>query len=161
MGPDRRCKMQGTTSGPVNPDQGDKAEARDVRGQLLPWWVKLFSWMFLTLGGIALVGLALGWASEQQMKYAVFGLEATMRPYDAVPFLVAVLVLAHGVAAYGLLSKRSWGVIGGLMCASSGVSVCLVTMALHGGFSFRAELLLEVPFIWKLLRIRREWEGTA
>ena len=153
--------MQKTANPPVNSDQGDSTEARDVRWELLPWWVKLFSWMFLAFGGLALVVLAFGWAVDREMEFAVFGLEASGLPYDAVPLLVAVLLIAHGVAAYGLLWARSWGVIGGLMCASAAVSVCLVTMAQQAGLSFRGELILEVPFVWKLLRIRREWEGTA
>ncbi|HEX9699848.1 MAG TPA: hypothetical protein VGD06_10350 [Acidobacteriota bacterium] len=145
----------------MNSNHADTTDARDLRRALLPLWIKLFSWMFLVFGGLALVGLVLGWAVERESEFALFGLEATERPYDAIPLLVALLLVAHGVAAYGLLSARSWGVIAGLIVASSGVSVCLVTMAQQGGMPFRGELILEVPFVWKLLRLRREWEGTA
>jgi hypothetical protein len=145
----------------VNSDHADATDPRDVRRELLPLWIKLFSWMFLALGGIGLIWLVLGWAIEKETEFAAFGLEASGLPYDAVPFLVTLLLVAHGAAAYGLLSARSWGVIAGLIVASAGVSVCLVTMAQQGGMPFRGELILEVPFVWKLLRIRREWEGTA
>lgn len=106
-----------------------------TRKQLLPWWIKVFMWIFL-LGG-------------------VFG----------VLIAVPVVYLLKGVTSFGLITQKNWAIKIGLVDASLCIFLCLIAMIYpllngHFNFSLRLELALLVPYLLRLLRIRVEWENA-
>jgi len=130
---------------------------------LLPWWIKVFMWIFL-VGGVFVIGIAAA---------AVFGITATLSIYgfdtseivSPVGILLVIVYSIKAVTSYGLIAQKDWAIKIGLVDASLGIFLCLVAMIypfLYGqwNFSLRLELALLFPYLLRLLRIRVEWENS-
>lgn len=136
------------------------------RKDLLPWWIKVFIWIFLIVGAIALLGF-IGGLIGFTFEISLYGLE-TNEPISMLGISVILLFLFKGFTAYSLLKESDWAIIAGIADALVGIILCSFTM-LHplfnpqGGtnFIFRLELLLLIPYFIKLLRIRPQWEKST
>lgn len=151
--------MQNTESDVIDSFATKAAQLR--RRDLLPWWIKTFTWIFIITGGIAVLSFvaALFGVSFQM---AFYGLETSDPQSLTGIFLIAVFLL-KGFTAFGLWTEKDWAVIVGLIDASIGIAICFAVMFFivdrEGGFSFRAELLLLIPFLLKQVSIREAWKN--
>jgi Mn2+/Fe2+ NRAMP family transporter len=130
------------------------------RKTLLPWWIKTFAWIFLVMGIIAVVCLVIGLFVDN-LSLAIYNLETT-DIYSLSGLSIFMIYLLKGVTSYGLLFGKNWGVQLALADAVIGVLVCLATMFFNigdsQGINFRLELLLLIPYLIKMIKIREEWE---
>lgn len=134
------------------------------RRALLPWWMKVFIWIFMVAGALSIavfVAGLLGWHAE----LSLYGLTS----YDALSFtgiVISILFFIKGLVAYGLWAEKDWAINLGYVDAIAGILFCLYMMLgvrfFHpdAGFTFRLELLLLIPYLIKLRQLHPEWDKS-
>jgi len=129
---------------------------------LLPWWIKVFIWIFLLFGVVAPIGLIVGLAGFTY-PIALYGVE-TNDPLSLVGIGLMLIFLIKGVTAYGLWTEKNWALDLGQIDAILGIVICILVMIglqLPGGHrfssSFRLEIFLLIPFLLKLRDLKRVW----
>jgi hypothetical protein len=141
------------------------------RRSLLPWWIKAFAWIFMAFGVFAPVGFIFG-VLGFTFQLSLYGL-STNDPMSALGLTVTAIFFIKGVAAFALWTEKDWAINAGQIDAFIGICVCLVVMlflpfisetntgetkTFNIGFSFRIELLLLIPYLVKLGRIKSKWK---
>ena len=137
-------------------------DARPRRWELLPTWIKVFTYLFLLTGvviPIAFVASLLGFATS----LSLYGIQS-LTPFDPAGALLAALFVFKGIAAYGLFNEERWGIfvamvdgiIGIIVCSTMMIVVPIVTQQQE--YTFRLELLLLVPYVMRLQHLRLPWE---
>ncbi|WP_341842208.1 hypothetical protein [Chitinophaga caseinilytica] len=130
-----------------------------TRRKLLPVWIKIFCWIFVFVGGLAvlvLVASALG----MEVSLSIYGLKDTSGFSPAGLTIVASFLL-KGYVSYGLLSGQKWAVDLAIVDALIGIIICLTTtiITISGGeLTLRLEIVLLALYLWKMLKIRNEWK---
>ena len=133
------------------------------RRELLPWWIKVFMWIFLIFGAlipfVVLIGI-FGYSGQ----LSLYGLE-TNEPLSIIGISVTTIFLIKGITAYGLLKEKHWAIKLGIADSILGISICTFLMIYpllntETKFVFRLELLLLIPYLLKLLKIKFAWENT-
>ncbi len=128
------------------------------RKQLLPKWVRFFSWIFLVLLAspiILIVGMFIG-----DTRYSLFGINyygSSLRP---LPIFIILIMTFHGIAAYGLLWSKRWGVNVGIICGLVGALLSMIGMI--GAFSrgqvhFEFSIIAQLLFLIALFNVREKW----
>jgi hypothetical protein len=82
-----------------------------------------------------------------------------------VAIAISAIIISLAVSAYGLLFGKSWGLNTCLVTGYGGAAICLGTMA-YSNFSgnsltIRLELLVHVPYLMKLHKIKPLWHGAG
>ena len=136
------------------------------RKDLLPWWIKVFIWIFLIFGVIAPLGLILG-ILGYKFEISLYGFE-TNEPISIIGISMILIFLFKGFTAYSLLKEKNWAIIVGIMDAIIGIALCSFAMlyplfnSVEGvSLTFRLELLLLIPYLIKLLKIKSDWEKST
>ncbi len=142
----------------------DYLDQTKSRKELLPWWIKVFMWIFLVLG-VFVVGIAFASIFEFSTVLSLYGFSTT-EIWSPVGILLLFVFILKAVTSYGLIAKKSWAIKLGITDAGLGIFLCLFvivyTIATKGfNFSMRLELLFLVPYLLRLLRIRVEWESAV
>jgi len=134
------------------------------RRALLPTWIKVFTWIFLIFGILAPFSLIFGIAGYQ-FNLSLYGLD-TMNPITLIGILIMSLSALKGTVAFGLWTEKTWAVNLAIIDAIVGIVICLIlTFASplmtvdegHVGFSFRIELLILIPYLLKMRKIKPDW----
>ncbi len=131
------------------------------RRKLLPWWIKVFCWIFMVMGGAAILGIPLA-LTGSRLNLAIFGLE-TNEPASAIGMFILGVMIFKGFSAFALWTEKNYAVILGKIDAVFGIIICLFVMfVLPGlinkpGFSFRLELALLIPYFIRLNKIQKSW----
>jgi hypothetical protein len=99
------------------------------RRQLLPWWIKVFIWIFLVFGSIVPIGLIAA-VFGYNFQIALYGLE-TNQPLSIIGLLLCVLFLLKGAVAYGLWTEKDWAVKLGIVDAIIGIAICCFIMLVY------------------------------
>jgi hypothetical protein len=139
---------------------------RDIlvrRRKLLPIWIKIFIWIFIVFGALGLLGFTAALFSAN-FDASFYGLQ-TNDPSSRTGLFICFLFVFKGIVSLGLWTEKNWAVDLGIIDAILGITVCSATMILpftgsDMSFSFRLELLLLIPYLIKLLKIRREWKDA-
>ncbi len=130
---------------------------KQYRKNLVPKWIKFFGWLFIVVGSLVpFVGIFSA-ISGIEGEFSFYGLQEKGSVLAFVPLLIIALFVAHAICAYGLLFGKSWGVISCLTLAYISTAICIFTMFSVGSGSIRLELLLLIPYIIKLHKIRKIW----
>lgn len=134
------------------------------RRSLLSGWIKFFTWIFLFFGVMAPIGLILGIFMD--FPLSLYGLD-TSQVYSLTGLGVVALFLIKGLTAYGLWWEKDWAVTLAIGDAVIGIVICVLMMLNNpivevedGFFNFtglRLELLFLIPYLIKMLRIRKVW----
>lgn len=134
------------------------------RRKLLPWWIKTFIWLFMILGGMAVLILPYGFTSKP-IQLALYGIEAYFI-FSATGLTLLAIFFLKGLAAYALWTEKDAGVSLGLIDGTLGLLICLFLMigypfvehiaGVKSGFRF--EIILLIPYLIKLVTIREAWE---
>ena len=133
---------------------------RTNRRQLLPWWIKVFCWLFIILGVFAFVGLILGLLGSK-IDLSIYGFE-TDEPLSLIGILIIVVLLFKLFTALSLWFEKSYAITLGKIDAISGIVLCLIHMVYpdfinNFHVAFRFELLLLIPYLLKLNKIQNNW----
>ena len=134
------------------------------RKNLLPWWIKVFMWIFLVFGVFAPIGFVLG-IMGYHYQLSLYGLD-TSDPMSTTGICILLLFLLKGLTSYGLLREEDWAIKLGLLDAVIGSILCILIMIFPIYFSgpnaktsFRLELVFLLIFLNKLLKIKYAWEN--
>ncbi len=134
-------------------------EGKVSRKSLIPLWIKIFSWIFLVFGFFTPIILIAG-IFMQNITLSLYGLEA-YTPYSLTGGFITALFMFKGIVAFGILKSEDWAVKFGIIDAIMGIIVCVALMIYPmfsgGSVSFRGELLLLIPYLIKLVKIKDEW----
>ncbi len=131
------------------------------RKKLLPLWIKIFAWIFLVLGVLAVVSVVLS-LFINNLTLAIYHIETTDAFSLAGVAIIAVYLL-KGFTAYGLLWAKKWGVQLAIVDGVAGIIICLLALFLPETFtgesdvSFPLELLLLIPYLVRMLKIKDQW----
>lgn len=136
------------------------------RRSLLPWWIKVFLWIFMVFAIIAPAGIVLG-LMEVPFQLSLYGL-TTNDPLSMVGLFLTAVFLLKGIVAVGLWSEKDWAINLGMVDAVLGIAVCVFMMIIYPlinntGFqvTFRLEIVLLILFLIKLSKIKNDWEKLA
>ncbi|MBC3538401.1 hypothetical protein ACFSC6_16555 [Rufibacter sediminis] len=150
---------------PVSSAFEELQETKGRRRDLLPWWIKTFTWLFLLMAAVVPIGVVMG-LMGLNFSISLYGFETT-DPISATGIVLTVLILFKGVTAYGLWTEKDWAVRLGIVDAIIGLVACAVAMFVlplvdrSEGFvlNFRLEPILLILYLLKLQRIKPTWEA--
>jgi len=133
------------------------------RKKLIPWWIRIFIWIFLFFGAVAPLGLIFG-ILGYKFQLSIYGLQ-TNEPISLIGMSIIVIFLFKGITSYSLLKQKVWAVTLGIIDAIIGIFICSFIMiypfinsdsGLNSTFSI--ELLLLIPYLLKMIKIKTDWE---
>ncbi|MCF7569450.1 hypothetical protein L3X37_13935 [Sabulilitoribacter arenilitoris] len=132
------------------------------RRKLLPWWIKIFCWIFMFFGIMAFICLILGFTNIKP-SLSFYGFESN-EPFSLIGLLVISIGILKGITAFALWFEKDFAIKIGKIDAIVGIVLSIISMLvlpfLKEGFSItiRLELALLIPFLIKLNKIQKEWE---
>lgn len=144
-------------------DVSADAGAAVTRKQLVPLWIKIFGWIFMVMGGVVPLLAIVAGAMGQTASYEIFGLQHRGSPLHPLALLISALFVSLAVSAYGLLFGKPWGVDACMATGFVGVALCLGTSVysiFQGAPNLRLELLVQVPYLLKLRKIKPLWQSA-
>lgn len=130
---------------------------------LLPIWIKLFSWTFLIGGGIITIFLMAG-PFLNHVNLSLYGITAN-KLYSMKGLLIAFLFVYKGIAAYGLCFEQKWAIQAAIVDAIIGIGICLIMMVIipftspNISFTLRLELIPLYFYLVKMQKIKKTWES--
>lgn len=137
------------------------------RRDLIPKWIKFFVFLFLFLGALGASMLVVrNLMGANTGESTIYGLESNVF-FSPLGILIHAILIFKVVVSYGLWMEKDWAVKFGIIDAILGLIVCVTVMAIlpliasKGGkneLNLRFEILLLIPYLYQLLKIRREWE---
>jgi hypothetical protein len=132
------------------------------RRDLLPMWIKVFTWLFMIFGAFAPLGLIAG-LFGYPASLSLYGF-STMNPLSLVGLCLIALFVLKGIVAFGLWTEKDWAIRLAEADAFLGIVLCVFSMIISPllskevfSLNFRIELFLLVPYILKLKRIKYDW----
>jgi len=143
----------------------EEFESNKRRRELLPWWIKVFCWLFMLFGIMAFVCLILGFTNIKP-ALAFYGFESN-EPFSLNGMLVIAVGILKGITAFSLWFEKDFAIKLGKTDAIIGIIICGISMLiipfLNDGFNIqiRLELALLIPFLLKLNKIEKEWESIT
>ena len=133
------------------------------RRKLLPWWIKIFIWIFLVFGVIAFIALLFA-PFGLKIPMAFYGLQ-TNDPLSLTGLILIAVFLFKGITAFGLWFEKYWAIWIGLIDSVGGIIICIVALVLQiltkaQNIQPPIEILLLVPYFIKLKSVKRVWLET-
>lgn len=133
------------------------------RRRLLPPWIKTFVWIFMILGLAVPASLIFGILGKP-FSLALYGFE-TVAPLSATGAVILALLAVKALISLGLWTEQKWAVDMAIIDGALGIGICLLMMVAplfasspeSAGFSFRLELIVLIPYLIKMLKIRPDW----
>lgn len=137
------------------------SEHRTNRRKLLPWWIKVFCWIFMATGAVGIIGYGGAVIFGFAFPISVYGLQ-TSQPVSLMGLLLTSIFVLKGIAAFALWTEKDWAIAVGLIDGVLGIVLCFVVMivipAMTGvGNSFRLETIFLAFYVGKLVRLRPAW----
>ncbi|MFI1743398.1 hypothetical protein [Thalassobellus sediminis] len=152
--------------GEVNSEQSKFEEFENIevrRRMLLPWWVKIFCWIFMLFGLLAFVCLILGFVNIRA-DLSFYGFE-TNEQFSLIGLMIIAIGVFKGFTAFSLWLEKDYAIKMGKIDAIIGIVICTISMLVlpffQEGFniSIRLELALLIPFFIKLNKIQNVWKS--
>ena len=121
----------------------------------------MFSWIFLFIGAPGCITTLFGLIFNFTFPVFIFGLRSVGPLRTPVTFVIGATFALLAYASFALLWGRKDGRQAGLAAGYLGLVICaLVSFATFasGGFYIPLEPVLQIPFIWKLHKLKGRWE---
>ena len=132
------------------------------RIKLLPIWIKVFCWIFIVFACVASFGFIYGLFGND-FDLSLYGFK-TSDTTSVLGIGLVLMFLLKGVVAFGLLKEQNWAIKLGFVDAIVGILACVFVMIYPlidaGSFTFRLELIILIPYLIKLDKIKEEWEAV-
>ncbi len=133
------------------------------RRALLPTWIKIFVWIFMLFGLVVPIAFLFGLLGYE-FTLSLYGLE-TMQALSIKGIIILALFAIKGVVSFGLWMEKDWGVQLALVDAIIGIIVCGFVMCVlpfliesdHRMINIRLELVVLIPYLIKMIKIKDEW----
>jgi hypothetical protein len=143
-------------------DEFDKKQKQITRRRdLLPLWIKIFTWIFLLFGVAGIIIPILGLFLDS-IDLSLYGL-ATKQVYTPIGILIVALFLFKGVVAFGLWFEKDWAPQIAVYDAILGIVICGYMMLVNPfisdsrNFTIRLELIALIPYFLKMKKIQAPW----
>jgi hypothetical protein len=142
-------------------DDFDKALV--IRRKLLPWWIKIFCWLFMILS-LCAIGAVITNLFMPNVNVSLYGFSSDTA-FSGIGMFIIITMLIKGFAAYSLWFEKDNAILIGKIDAIYGVVICLFSMfvlpffAEGNHFQLRIEIILLILFYWKLNKIEYEWDN--
>ena len=133
------------------------------RRDLLPLWIKIFTWIFLLFGILGIIIPILGLFIDK-LDLSLYGL-ATTQVYSPLGILIVLMFIFKGLIAYGLWFEKNWAPKLAIVDAIIGIGICIYMMLINPfisgtrNFTIRLELIPLIPFLLKMRKIQKTWEN--
>ena len=131
------------------------------RKSLVPTWMRVFGWLFLVFGLLVPIMELTAAATGTDGEFSLYGLEFVGSVISPLPLFILALFAAHGICAYGLLFGKQWGVASCIVLGYLSALICVLTTIFGDGFNIRLELLVLIPYLMKLHKIKWDWTESA
>ncbi|MBB4805663.1 magnesium-transporting ATPase (P-type) [Chryseobacterium defluvii] len=131
------------------------------RRSLLPLWIKIFLWIFLIMGSIAVLIFLCGLFMDD-VELSIYGIEAN-HPYTISGLIVSILMICKGIVAYGLWFEQDWAPKAAIIDAVAGIIICSAMMMIIPfisdaiKFSIRLELIPLIFYLIDMRKIEKKW----
>lgn len=142
-------------------DEFDKPNV--IRRKLLPWWIKVFCWIFMILSVFA-IGSLITNLFVDNVNLSIYGFSSNSAYSGTGLFIIAIMLL-KGFAAFSLWFEKPNAIIIAKIDAIVGVAICIASLFIlpfstaNGHFSLRLEILLLIPYYIKINKIEYEWDN--
>ncbi|MDM3871896.1 hypothetical protein QSV34_11090 [Porticoccus sp. W117] len=159
------------TENPYQPPSADTTtpthtaeDITSVRKKLVPKWIKIFGWLFMVFGALMPLLVAASLLLQEPLQLGLFGLNYNGPATHPAAILMASLIIALAIAAFGLLFAKGWGV---KVCLALGYlcsAICLFTMVhniMSGHLMLRLELVVLFFYLRRLHRIAPLWQPSG
>ncbi|KAF2337561.1 hypothetical protein [Flavobacterium ginsenosidimutans] len=144
--------------------QFDEFEKPDViRRKLLPWWIKVFCWIFMLMG-IGAIGSLITNLFVPNVNLSLYGFSSDTAYSGTGLFIIAVMLL-KAFAAFSLWFEKPNAIMIAKIDAVVGIAICIASLFIlpfstaNGHFSLRLEILLLIPYYMKVNKIEYEWDN--
>ena len=142
--------------------QFDQFEKKEVnRRALLPAWIKVFCWLFMFGGVVGILVFFMGvFGYESDLSF--YGFE-TNEPLSLIGSLIIAVMVFKGFTAFSLWFERDNAIQLGKIDAISGIIICVISMIIipifaeNASVTLRLELVLLIPYYYKLDAIKNAW----
>lgn len=142
--------------------QFDQFEKKQVnRRALLPAWIKVFCWLFMIMGVAGMICLLIGvFGGTADLSF--YGFE-TNEPISFTGSFILSIIFFKAFTAYSLWFEKDNAILLGKIDAIAGIVICLISMVVipiyvqNTGVTLRLELLLLIPYYYKLENIKKAW----
>lgn len=142
-------------------DEFDKPEI--IRRKLLPWWIKVFCWIFMILSVFA-IGALITNLFVDNVNLSIYGF-STNNAYSGIGIFIIAIMLLKGYAAFSLWFEKPNAIMIAKLDAIVGVVICITSIFIlpftteNGHFSIRLEIILLIPYYLKVNNIEYEWDN--
>lgn len=134
-----------------------------VRKDLIPIWIKFFSWLFLLFGILAFLGL-LSFYFNPIYTIDIFGINQASDNLF-LSLISALVLIFNGVVAYLLIAKEDKAVEIAKINALINIVICVVSTILNLYFYKNLTFRIEIFFIWffyaKMREIQFKWINAS
>lgn len=134
-----------------------------VRKDLIPIWIKFFSWLFLLFGISAFLGL-LSFYFNPIYTIDIFGINQASDNLF-LSLISALVLIFNGVVAYLLIAKEDKAVEIAKINALINIVICVVSTILNLYFYKNLTFRIEIFFIWffyaKMREIQFKWINAS
>lgn len=156
--------MEKETEGLLNENDFIKTFKR--RRELLPVWIKFFTWVFMIFGIIAPIAIIMGLMGNK-FDLSLYGIETNM-PLSLYGILISSLFLFKGFTAFNLWMEKDVATDLAKIDSYIGIVICLLMTLVypffddHNGFSLniRFEIILLYFFLKKINNIEYAWANS-
>ena len=131
------------------------------RRELLPRWIKVFCWIFMFTGAVAVFCLIIGLLGYPA-SLAMYGFE-TNAPLSLIGLLIIAVDIFKGITAIALWFEKDYAITLGKLDAIVGIGLCVMSMVLplfienfHSSV-IRLELVFLIPYLIKLNKMEAQW----
>lgn len=134
-----------------------------IRRKLLPWWIKIFCWIFMIMG-VCSIGALIGSAFTENINLSFYGFSSNTA-YSGIGFFIVAIIIFKGFTAYSLWFEKDNAITIAKIDAILGIVICIAAMfaipfiSENSNFDIRLELALLIPYYLKLNKIEYEWDN--
>lgn len=128
------------------------------RRKLLPWWMRFFSWLFMIMGGIAVLSI-ISLLSDEFPELTLYGFNGKSGLIEFV--VVFPIFILNGLTGFYLYYEKDEAMMLAKLCGVAGVVACIastVLSSINGNFTFQFEIILLALFLHRISLIQDEWK---
>lgn len=132
------------------------------RRQLLPWWMKVFIWIFLIFGAFVPVAIVIGLLGYP-LDISLYGLSTT-DPFSLIGIILVTSFAYKAIVAFFLWTEKDQAILLAQIDGYIGVGICVYSMFFINlveantlKLEFRLELIFIILYLIKLWKIKPQW----
>ncbi|WP_332452755.1 hypothetical protein [Chryseobacterium aquaticum] len=144
-------------------EEFEKKDNLARRRSLLPIWIKIFTWLFL-IGGAVAIGILICGFFLTNINLEIYGIQAS-HPYTLTGFSISILLIYKGFVAYRLWFQEKWAPRAAIIDGIMGIAICIIMMIIipftHSNINFtiRLELIPLYFYLQKMQKIKPIWKN--